>query len=344
MYPAWLIGLVLGGRTTHLRRPHPCPASGWPGTLLPRPRSADVRSQEAHPHRTCPSRGRHQRPDHGPLLWNEQEGRRGGLRGGLSQRDGNNTALPDVQTRADCRARWPRAGRTITTFVAKLLNDLATAVNVDPKRVYATGMSNGGMMCYRLASELFRPDRCRCPGERHHGDPQLQAEAARSRHALPWNRRFHRPLRWPEHRHTQVPHLQVGLRKRSTFVPRQDGCPETPVVGRPARQSRRRYKGERGRPTGRGKDGAEVVLFEIEGGGHTWPGQEPPVRFIGKSTKDISANDLMWEFFKKHPLRSSSGNHPLTSWPAVPGNAHNPAAETIGLLGRQVPEIPQSRV
>jgi len=54
---------------------------------------------------------------------------------------------------------------------------------------------------------------------------------------------------------------------------------------------------------GPGKEGAEVVLVEIEGGGHTWPGQEPPVRFIGKSTKDILANDLMWEFFKKHPMK-----------------------------------------
>ena len=39
-------------------------------------------------------------------------------------------------------------------FVGSLLDDLATVVNVDPKRVYATGMSNGGMMCYRLAAEL----------------------------------------------------------------------------------------------------------------------------------------------------------------------------------------------
>jgi polyhydroxybutyrate depolymerase len=39
-------------------------------------------------------------------------------------------------------------------FIAKVLDDLATVANVDPKRVYATGMSNGGMMCYRLAAEL----------------------------------------------------------------------------------------------------------------------------------------------------------------------------------------------
>ena len=38
--------------------------------------------------------------------------------------------------------------------MAKLLDDLATVVNVDPRRVYATGMSNGAMMCYRLAAEL----------------------------------------------------------------------------------------------------------------------------------------------------------------------------------------------
>ena len=53
---------------------------------------------------------------------------------------------------------------------------------------------------------------------------------------------------------------------------------------------------------GSGKGGVEVVLIEINGGGHTWPGQDPRVRFLGKSTKDISANNLMWEFFQKHPM------------------------------------------
>ena len=39
-------------------------------------------------------------------------------------------------------------------FIGKLLDDLGTVVTVDEKRVYACGMSNGGMMCYRLAAEL----------------------------------------------------------------------------------------------------------------------------------------------------------------------------------------------
>ena len=39
-------------------------------------------------------------------------------------------------------------------FIGKLLDDLGTVVKVDEKRVYACGMSNGGMMCYRFAAEL----------------------------------------------------------------------------------------------------------------------------------------------------------------------------------------------
>jgi polyhydroxybutyrate depolymerase len=54
---------------------------------------------------------------------------------------------------------------------------------------------------------------------------------------------------------------------------------------------------------GQCKDGAEVVLVAVEGGGHTWPGREPGLRALGKSTRNISANDLMWEFFEKHPMK-----------------------------------------
>ena len=50
-------------------------------------------------------------------------------------------------------------------------------------------------------------------------------------------------------------------------------------------------------------DGAELVLYIVNGGGHTWPGMDTTLPILGKTTMNISANDLMWEFFKKHPLR-----------------------------------------
>jgi len=56
-------------------------------------------------------------------------------------------------------------------------------------------------------------------------------------------------------------------------------------------------------PYPRPKGGAEVVLVIIEGGGHTWPGREPTPKLLGKSTKNISANDLKWDFFQKDPMK-----------------------------------------
>ncbi|MFJ8111045.1 alpha/beta hydrolase family esterase [Streptomyces sp. NPDC096132] len=49
------------------------------------------------------------------------------------------------------------------------------------------------------------------------------------------------------------------------------------------------------------RHGAEVTMYVVEGGGHTWPGATvpwPPV--LGTVTQEISANQLMWRFFQDH--------------------------------------------
>lgn len=63
-----------------------------------------------------------------------------------------------------------------------------------------------------------------------------------------------------------------------------DGC----------RVQARRWKG--------GTGGTEVWLYRIDGGGHTWPNgpQYLPKRRIGSVTRDISS-ETIWEFFKSHP-------------------------------------------
>jgi polyhydroxybutyrate depolymerase len=49
-------------------------------------------------------------------------------------------------------------------------------------------------------------------------------------------------------------------------------------------------------------DGTEVILYAVDGGGHTWPGgvQYLPARVIGKTCRDFDANEVIWSFFKKH--------------------------------------------
>jgi len=185
-------------------------------------------------------------------------------------------------------------------FVSALLDDLATGVNVDRKRVFATGMSNGGMMCYRLAAELSDRIAAIAPVG---GTMAIQDyQPGRPVPVI----HFHGtadgivPFAGPS---DGAPKLLTFKSVAETIrrCAAANGCPETPVVedfpDKADDGTRVRKK-----TYGPGRDGAEVVLVEIEGGGHTWPGQEPPVRFIGKSTKDISANDLIWEFFQKHPM------------------------------------------
>jgi len=41
---------------------------------------------------------------------------------------------------------------------------------------------------------------------------------------------------------------------------------------------------------------APVEWYLIEGGGHTWPGADPAPR-LGHTTSEISASDVIWEFF-----------------------------------------------
>ena len=51
---------------------------------------------------------------------------------------------------------------------------------------------------------------------------------------------------------------------------------------------------------------ADVQLYAIDGGGHTWPGSKVMVgleQYIGPTTLSISATEIMWKFFQQHPLR-----------------------------------------
>ncbi len=44
---------------------------------------------------------------------------------------------------------------------------------------------------------------------------------------------------------------------------------------------------------------APTVLYRVNGGGHTWPGERSllPAQIVGKTNRDISATDEIWKFF-----------------------------------------------
>jgi polyhydroxybutyrate depolymerase len=50
--------------------------------------------------------------------------------------------------------------------------------------------------------------------------------------------------------------------------------------------------------------GADVQYYIITGGGHTWPGglQYLPEAVVGRTSRDINASELLWQFFSAHKL------------------------------------------
>ncbi|MCE9532259.1 MAG: dienelactone hydrolase family protein [Planctomycetes bacterium] len=185
-------------------------------------------------------------------------------------------------------------------FIGKLLDDLGTVVKFDQKRVFACGMSNGGMMCYRLAAELSDRIAAIAPVA-----GTIAIEESKPKRPVPVIH-FHGTM------DTFVP-FDSTKSKSPSFIRLKgvedsirtwvtlNGCDEKPKSDTLSKDGddmkvRRKFYGG-------GKNGAEVILVEIEDGGHTWPGMTPPASFMGKSAKNISANDLMWEFFQKHPMK-----------------------------------------
>lgn len=182
-------------------------------------------------------------------------------------------------------------------FLAKLLDDLATVVNVDTKRVYCIGLSNGGMMAYRIAAELSE----RIAAVASIGGTMV-CEECKPKRAVP-------VLHFHGTKDTLVPYAGVAkelVKMRSVDDTVQswikvNGCKAEPLVTElptphdAFKVTRKSYNG--------GKNGSEVVLYVIEGGGHVWPGRPSPGGFLGPTTYNINANDLIWEFFQKHPMK-----------------------------------------
>jgi hypothetical protein len=56
-------------------------------------------------------------------------------------------------------------------------------------------------------------------------------------------------------------------------------------------------------------ENATVDLYIVDGGGHTWPDAtiDLPPGTYGPTTHEISANDLMWEFFGQFGSGSVGG-------------------------------------
>ena len=187
-------------------------------------------------------------------------------------------------------------------FVAALIDAIGRAHAVDPRRVYATGISNGGIFSHYLAAHLSARIAAIAPVVGGIADPPdawLRPEQPVSVLMLQGTRD---PL---------VPyHGGAVAFGRGKIIDTEEAARRWAALngGRePVREplpadGKDRCGGLRTIYPG-GRDGSEVTLVRLDGGGHTWPGgaQYLPERLIGRVCRDFDATVLIWDFFKAHP-------------------------------------------
>jgi polyhydroxybutyrate depolymerase len=186
-------------------------------------------------------------------------------------------------------------------YIHALLNDLNSQFNVDSRQVFVTGMSNGAMMAYRLASEMSDRIAAIAPVAGTMGlevcHPQRPVSVLHFHgtedNFIPLNGGRGSSSTTGVHHHSVAHSIQAWVQA--------DGCQAAPTVEKLSGSANDGLIATRSTFSG-GRNGSEVVLVVIEGGGHTWPGRKPRTRALGRSMMAVSANDLMWDFFQKHPM------------------------------------------
>jgi polyhydroxybutyrate depolymerase len=181
-------------------------------------------------------------------------------------------------------------------FISDLIDKLQVDYNIDPQRIYANGMSNGGGMTFLLSCQLSdriaaiggvagaymtpweacAPSRP-VPGIFFHGTADT---------IVPYDGGFY------ERSGTPFPVIPEWVKQWATI----NGCNLDP-------QEIPRVEDVSGVKYETCNRNAQVILYTIHEGGHTWPGGEPlPERITGTTTQNIDATREMWAFYMQHRL------------------------------------------
>ncbi len=190
-------------------------------------------------------------------------------------------------------------------FVARLIDHLASQYRIDEKRIYATGISNGGIFSYRLAVELS--EKIAAIGVVTGALGVAQSFQPKSPVAVVQiNGTEDKLVPWEGGSIANNPKLGGVLSTEETILlwAKANGCSSAPEISRlPSKNPSDETHVYKTHYT-KCRDNADVVLYRIEGGGHTWPGADHPGWYemlAGRTSRHINATEVIWEFFAAHP-------------------------------------------
>lgn len=175
-------------------------------------------------------------------------------------------------------------------FISALIDTINLQYGIDLNRVFATGMSMGGFMSYRLACELS--DRI-----------AAIASVAGLQAFYPCNP--DRPFPILQIHGTLDPVVPyAGVPSTIANWVNHNLCPLTPVTTDLPDIDTSDNSTVTVSYYGPCEDSTEVILYTINGGEHTWPGA---TIIIGVTNQDIKASSEIWNFFKKYNLQDLTG-------------------------------------
>jgi polyhydroxybutyrate depolymerase len=174
--------------------------------------------------------------------------------------------------------------------IRAIIQDMQQRANVDPKRIFVDGMSNGGMMSYRLACELS--DTISAIASVAGTDNTQRCQPAKPVAVL------HIHAKDDDH----VP-FNGGKGQQSMVDVSFNSVPATIqkwVQLNQANPQAERILDVPGAYCEIHRGGlAPVQLCVTEAGGHSWPGGSKP-RGGQAGSEAISANDVIWQFFNAY--------------------------------------------
>ncbi len=170
-------------------------------------------------------------------------------------------------------------------FIRDLIVHLQTRLNIASDHIYATGISNGAQMSNRLGCEMADVFAAIAPVSG--GYPPFQGcRPAHPVAVVAFHGTDDQILPYEGQGRILLP-----VREWAMAWAARNGCDPMPAVTF--------QQGEvTGETWGRCQKDAEVVLYTIQGRGHSWPGSNMPPEI---TTQDINATDVIWEFFASHP-------------------------------------------
>lgn len=180
-----------------------------------------------------------------------------------------------------------------TGFVRAMVEDLAGEINIDPNRIFVTGFSNGAIFTYQVACELADLIAAVSPVS---ATPVLNdLEACNPERPVPLLH-FHGTADEANAYYGSTNAIGFQFLPVSTTIEawvKNNGCATVPETSTSGSITHDVYTDC--------TNGASVELYTIENGMHAWPGGEAVNEKMGEPTTEISASQLMWEFFLAHP-------------------------------------------